>query len=106
MPKRHGGKPTVEASPLAGMLYFPTALIVDQLPAGLASVGQVPALQAMPAKTHAAKVHKPQCGTGSSTVCRRDSAHAPSHVEGELNIEPGWSQLEGKVLRRLDLLPW
>ena len=39
------------------MLYFPTALIVDQLPAGLASVGQVPALQAMPAKTHAAKVH-------------------------------------------------
>ena len=45
MPKRREGKPTVEASPLAGMLYFPSALIVDQLPAGLASVGQVPALQ-------------------------------------------------------------
>ena len=56
MPKRREGKPTVEASPLAGMLYFPSALIVDQLPAGLASVGHVPALQAMPAKTHAAKV--------------------------------------------------
>ena len=56
MPKRRGEKPTVEASPLSGMLYFPTALIVDQLPAGLASVGHVPALQAMPAKTHAAKV--------------------------------------------------
>jgi len=38
------------------MLYFPTALIVEQLPAGLASVGQVPALQDMPAKSHAAKV--------------------------------------------------
>ena len=50
MPKRREGKPTVEASPLAGMLYFPSALIVDQLPAGLASVGHVPALQAMPAR--------------------------------------------------------
>ena len=57
MPKRREGKPTVEASPLAGMLYFPSALIVDQLPAGMASVGQVPSLQAMPAaKSHAAKV--------------------------------------------------
>ena len=35
MPKRQGGKPTVEASPLAGMTYFPTALIVEQLPAGM-----------------------------------------------------------------------
>ncbi len=29
MPKRREGTPTVEASPLAGMLYFPSALIVD-----------------------------------------------------------------------------
>ena len=64
MPKRHGAKATVGATEdgrgvavaLAGMLYFPTALIVDQLPAGMASVGQVPSLQAMPAKSHAAKV--------------------------------------------------
>ena len=48
MPKRREGKPTVEASPLAGMLYFPSALIVDQLPAGLASVGHVPGVYRVP----------------------------------------------------------
>ena len=39
MPKRRVVKPTVEASPLAGMLYFPTALMVEQMGRGSPATG-------------------------------------------------------------------
>ena len=34
----------VDASPLGGLMYFPTALVRDQLPVGLDELGGVPTL--------------------------------------------------------------
>ena len=98
MPKRREGKPTVEASPLAGMLYFPSALIVDQLPAGLASVGHVPALQAMPAKSHAAKVKQDAAAIQKLSKVYATAEHkvrTKAEYDAYMIWHDTWSRLQG-----------
>ena len=80
------------------MLYFPTALIVEQLPAGLASVGQVPALQDMPAKSHAAKLKQ-----YAAAIRRLSKVYATAEHKVRTKAEydaymiwlDAWSRLQG-----------
>ena len=48
----------VDASPLGGLQYFPTALIRDQLPVGLDELGGVPTMAKTPGATLAARIKK------------------------------------------------
>ena len=48
----------VDASPMRGLEYFPTALVRDQLPVGLDALGGVPTLATTPGPTLAARVKK------------------------------------------------
>ena len=41
----------VDASPLGGLVYFPTALVRDQLPVGLDELGGVPMMSSTPGAT-------------------------------------------------------
>ena len=48
----------VDASPLGGLQYFPTALIRDQLPVGLDELGGVPTMAKTAGATLAARIKK------------------------------------------------
>ena len=48
----------VDASPLGGLEYFPTALVRDQLPVGLDDLGGVPTLSSTGGASLATRVKK------------------------------------------------
>ena len=48
----------VGASPLGRLMYFPTALVRDQLPVGLDELGGVPTMASTPGATLKARVKK------------------------------------------------
>ena len=48
----------VDASPLGGLMYFPTALVRDQLPVGLDELGGVPMMSSTPGATLKARLKR------------------------------------------------
>ena len=68
----------VDASPLGGLMYFPTALVRDQLPVGLDELGGVPTMASTPGATLKARLWFEEVCSGNTT---RDVRRPRRHRE-------------------------